>query len=124
MTRWEQDKNARVFHAGAGEWYNQPHDKRWGMAEDAQPLPSPSWHIELEKGCMSLESPAPPIVVDVSEMAWLVGNDWGFLVQLGESLAMKDARLVVVASERVQRAGELVGARKFMKLASSLEEAF
>lgn len=40
MTHWEHGKNAHVFRAGAGEWYNQPHDKRWDMAEDAQPLVS------------------------------------------------------------------------------------
>jgi hypothetical protein len=124
MAEWKYMDGARVFNAGKGEWYNQPHDKRWDMGEDVQPLPSPNWHVELEQACAALERPAPLIVVDLTQMSWLVGHDWGFLVRISKSLRSKDTALVVVASERVSKAAEVIQLNKLMKFARSLEEAF
>lgn len=35
--------DAVLFRAGQGEWYNQPHDRRWDMGEDVQDLPPTPW---------------------------------------------------------------------------------
>lgn len=124
MSEWQYMDGACVFNAGKGEWYNQPHDKRWDMGEDVQPLPSPNWHVALEKACAALERPAPVVIADLTQMSWLVGHDLGFLVRLSKSLRSKDTVLVVVASERVLKAAEVIQLNKLIKFVRSLEEPF
>jgi len=84
MPFWEKIGKAWVLHAGAGEWYNQPHNKKWDMGEDAQELPSPELHIELQKGSESSKYSSSKIVVDLTVMFWLVSHDWGFLPRLSK----------------------------------------
>jgi len=47
--RFEWIGTTLVFHAGKGEWYNQPHNKRWDMGEDVAEIPPANWHVELQK---------------------------------------------------------------------------
>lgn len=124
MLSWERIHGVRVFYAGKGEWYNQPHDKRWDMGEDVQPLQPPSWHIELEQACQALEDRQRHIVIDLSEMDWLVGNDWGFLIRLSRELAPEGIKPIVIVRGRVSGAADLIGVHEYMKIVKSLEEAF
>ena len=123
MTRWEQIGDAQVLRAGKGEWYNQRHDKQWDMGEDIQELLPPRWHLELEQAFKSPEVLAHLIVADLSEMEWLVGQDWGFLVRLSDRAASAGVELVVVAQERVARAAETIGLGKRARIVENLSDA-
>lgn len=123
MPSWESIGGVQVFRAGKGEWYNQAHAKRWDMGEDVQPLSSPPWQVELEQACQAVDDHHGKIVVDLSEMNWLVGHDWGFLIRLGKALASEGIKLIVLARGRVSEAADLVGVHDDMKIVKSLEEA-
>ena len=70
----EHVHGALVCRAGKGEWYNQPHDKRWDMGEDSADLPPARWHVELQETIDAKGSAPSVVVVDVTEMDWLVGK--------------------------------------------------
>ena len=111
-----------VFRAGRGEWYNQPHESRWDMGEDAADIPAAGWHVDLDEA-LTLQDPCPPVVaVEVTEMDWLVGQDLGFLLRLSERLSRRGVRLVVVGTERVVRAAQGFGLDKYLQLSTSLED--
>ena len=124
MPSWERNREALVFRAGEGEWYNQPHDKKWDMGEDALPLPSPPCHVELEQACKEIEDRNQLVVVDLSEMDWLVGQDWGFLIRLGKALLPKGIKPAIIVRERVARAAGLIGVNDYIDVVRSMEEAF
>ena len=123
MIRWGKIGEARVLRAGKGEWYNQPHNKRWDMGEDAQDLPPPIWHTELLKACEKFEKGTSQIVIDVSEMDWLVGHDWGFLLRISEKLSSEEIGLVIVAESRVVEASKLLGLGDKIRIVDSLAGA-
>ena len=123
MTRWEHISDAHVLRAGQGEWYNQRHDKQWDMGEDAQELQPPRWHLEMEQAFESPKILARVIVADLSEMEWLVGQDWGFLIRLGERAMSVGVELVVVAQERVARAAETIGLGEHVQIVENLGDA-
>jgi hypothetical protein len=117
----EQDPHRLVFRAGPGEWYNQPHNQRWDMGEDAADIPPAAWHLAL-RATLAQEDPLPTLlVVDVREMPWLVGQDWGFVWHLAAELARGGCRLRVVASEHVVKAGNAIGMGDRFELATTLE---
>jgi len=110
-----------VFHAGNGEWYNQQHDKRWDPGEDAADIPPARWHVELETVLAAQDTTPSVVVIDTTEMDWLVGQDLGFLVRIGKRLA--PGRLKVVATTRVVRAVSGLSLDSSFELSSSLADA-
>jgi len=108
MIRWGKMGEYPVLHAGSGEWYNQPHGQRWDMGEDVAELPHPAWHIELEAGIREHSCQGQLIYLDLREMDWLVGQDWGFLAKAGGDLAKAGGELVLVAGKRIEEAGKLL----------------
>jgi hypothetical protein len=111
-----------VFHAGRGEWYNQPHNERWDMGEDVADIPPANWHVELKNVLAAQSLSRTLVVVDVSEMDWLVGQDGGFLYRLSKRLSEQGIRLAVVGTERVVDAMRLLGLDEVLQLCSSLND--
>jgi hypothetical protein len=112
-----------VFSTGQGEWYNQPHDKIWDMGEDAADIPPPLWHLKLLRVANKSGLDVRHIVVDTTEMQWIVGQDWGFLVKLSEALASRGIPLSVVARANNVNSGKVVGIDRWFELVGSLDEA-
>ena len=119
----ERFGDAVVFRAGHGEWYNQPHSRRWDMGEDVQDLAPAPWHVALEEA-ITASTPRPrAVIVDVLEMTWLVGQDWGFLAELAARLREENIRLVVVANPRVARSVTALGLEVLIETRASVAEA-
>ena len=112
-----------VFRAGQGEWYNQSHDKRWDMGEDVQELPPAPWHLALEAAIADASSGICRLVIDATEMTWLVGQDWGFLLRLFDRMRDAELGLVLVTQERVSRAHDLLGLGERIQTSPSIEDA-
>lgn len=91
-----------LVRAGPGEWFNQPHNRRWDMGEDVLPLPPSPWHVEVERA--SEVHGIAHLTVDMSQMDWLVGQDIGFLLDLQRRLEPRGVHLCLLATPRVVRA--------------------
>jgi hypothetical protein len=123
MIRWEEIGEVRILRAGKGEWYNHSHNQKWDMGEDAKDLPSPNWHIELQKACEELENSFRRLIVDLKEMYWLVGHDWGFLLRMSEQLSSKGIDLVIVANDQIIQAAIVLQLGDKIKTEDSVEGA-
>lgn len=110
-----------LFRAGSGEWYNQPHDRRWDMGEDAAEIPPAGWHVALRRTLEAAQVFPQEFVVDVRQMIWLVGQDWGFLLRLTEELEPRSCRLVVLATPHVAKASGHLGIEERMTVVASLD---
>jgi len=93
------------------------------MAEDAQELPSPAWHLELDRELASADQSVGIVAVDLTEMDWLVGQDWGFLVRMSERAKAAGRELVVVASERVIKASKVIALDGRFRVLGRLDDA-
>lgn len=118
---FERTGHVLVCRAGTGEWYNQPHKRRWDMGEDAAEIPPAQWHVEVQRIIEAQDSRPRHIVVDVSAMDRLVGQDWGFLVRLQEYLSEIGSVLSVVASERMVQMAEIMRLKERLRVRSSME---
>ena len=123
MPNWERINDSQVYRAGRGEWYNQPHLKRWDMGEDAQDLPTPPWQRELKLGCETTVEESPKFVADLSGMTWLVSHDWGFLLGLSEELATRKAGFVVVVQPSVLEAAKMLAITGKVSVVDQIERA-
>ena len=117
----ERVGDAILFHAGAGEWFNQPHNKRWDMGDDVADLPPSAWHLGLDRAIEADARTSSHVVVDVRDMFWLVGQDWGYLVRLSRRLKFCSVRLSLLATRRIFQGGQLLGMHKQFCLADSLK---
>jgi len=93
-----------LFRAGKGEWYNQPHDRRWDMGEDVAEIPPAGWHLDLERAMDQQEKPPKRVRIDASEFDWLVGQDLGFLLRFEKQFRARGTKIEVVTSSRVAAA--------------------
>ena len=92
--------DALVFEAGLGEWYNQ-NTGSWNIEDDAVDRPPPPWHIELEQ-LVGLEEEGPlRLVIETSDMVWLIAADIGFIRRLAERVQKDGGCLLVVARKNV-----------------------
>ena len=111
-----------VCRAGKGEWYNQPHDRRWDMGEDVEDIPPAQWHLYVQRVIEAQDSPPELVVIDVSGMDWLVGQDLGFLITLSKHVAPRGIDLAVVASERVVGAVRILPLDDYFRIRSSIDD--
>ena len=117
----EHIDDALVCRAGKGEWYNQPHNRRWDMGEDVADIPAAAWHLELQRAIEAQEVPPELVVVDVSEMAGLVGQDWGFLIRVQKSIEPNGIGLAIVASAGIANEARLLGLQDRLKICDSID---
>ena len=119
----ERVGDALVFHAGPGEWFDQPHNETWDLEGEPQELPPSQRQIALDQTIESQAAGVSRVVVDVTEMGWLAGQDWGYLVRLTESLAIENVRLCLCAPDKLVKAGRLINLHEKMDVLGSLEKA-
>ena len=93
------------------------------MGEDAQDLPSPDWHVDLQQGCESPKYSSSRIVVDLSEMFGLVGHDWGFLLRLSELKSLEGVELVLISGEQVMKEAKILLLNNRFRIVKSIEES-
>ena len=117
--RVESVKDALVLHVGIGEWYNQ---RVWGMCEDVN-LPPALWHAEVETAIRSYRSRPSVVVIDATEMTYLVAGDYGFFFALSQQLKDSGTELNVVARIAEVEASTLLPLQGCFKVVGTLEEA-
>ena len=122
-TRFERVGDALVFHAGRGEWYNQPHNKRWDMGEDVADIPPAQWHLDIQRAIDSQEQELARVVIDFTGMFSLVGRDWGFLVRLSKQMQPRGWKLLILGSERITSVIRILGLGSWIDVCHSLEES-
>jgi len=123
VTGHERIGDALVFHAGSGEWFNQPGNYRWDIGEDAEPRPPSPWHVELQQAIDRQETSPHSVVIDVTGMAHLVGVDWGFLITLGKRLSQGGTRVAVAATRNNTESARIIRLHDFFDLCGSVDEA-
>jgi hypothetical protein len=117
--RVERIEGALILRPGTGEWYNQ---RVWDMFEDVD-LPPARWHAEIDAAIRSHESHPSIVVIDATEMAYLVAGDYGFFVTLSKRLDSAGTRLTVVARPNELRACEVVRLQEYFDMVGTLDEA-
>ena len=110
-----------IFRAGKGEWYNQPHNKRWDMLEDVADIPPARWHVELSDATNRDDPMLRHVVVNATEFSNFVGQDWGFLARLSKSLASRGIKLSIIAGPSDIKIGKILKLNGFV-LCGSLDE--
>jgi len=123
VVSWERNGDSLILRAGMGEWYNQPHDKRWDFGEDVQELPLTEWQIELKRVCEDETDDLSHIVVDLLEMFWLVGQDWGFLLRTADSAASRGIQITLVVTDRHLHAAKCLGLEDRLRMVDSVDAA-
>ena len=78
------------------------------MGEDVADIPPANWHLEIKTALETWGDTPQSLIVDVTELSWLVGQDWGFLVRLADTLEQANSQLVLVANDRVRDAASFL----------------
>jgi len=92
------------------------------MGEDAARIPPAQWHLDVQRVIEAQDSPFELVVLDLSEMDWLVGQDLGFLIRLSKRVAPEGVDLAVVATERVVKAVRVFPLEEYFRIRSSIND--
>ena len=111
-----------VCRVGKGEWYNQPHNRRWDMDEDVADIPPAQWHLDVQRVIEAQDSTPKLVVVDASEMDQLVGQDWGFLLEFNKRVVSRGSKLSLIASERMVKIARILRLEDYFNVVSSGED--
>ena len=112
-----------VFRAGRGEWYNQPHDKRWDMGEEAADIPAANWHVELENSLESNTDTARRLLIDSTDMVFLADQDLGFLLRISKKLSASGMSVALVARKNMVEAIRIAKLDKYFSPYVSMNDA-
>jgi hypothetical protein len=93
------------------------------MGEDVADIPPAGWQSMLDDEIEKLESAPSHLIVDLSEMFWLVGQDWGYLLRLAERLESIDSRLTIIASNRVAESAKVTQLDVRIRICDSMDAA-
>ena len=117
------DRTTFIFKAGSGEWYNQLDDPRWFKFGESREIEPAGWHMKLQKKLDRQGDNLNRVIVDLSKMCLLMGEDWELLIRLNEQLSNKGIEFVVVANEQISSLAELFRSDKRIPVVNSIEEA-
>ena len=93
------------------------------MGEDAQKRPLTDWQLELKRVCEKETDDLSHIVVDLLEIGYLVGHDWGFLFRTTEMAASRGIRITLVVSDRHLVGAKCVGLEDRLEMVDSIDAA-